>query len=328
VLFSLAGRRVFVAGHRGMVGSALLRRLAREKCEILTVGRRQVDLRRQTETEAWIAEARPDAMFVAAATVGGILANDTRPGEFLYDNVMIAANLIEAARRANVRKLLFLGSSCIYPRLASQPMSEDALLTGPLEPTNQWYAIAKIAGLKMCGAYRRQYDCDYISAQPTNLYGPGDTYDLKGSHVVPALLAKTHNAKITGAAEMEIWGTGTPRREFLHVDDLADALVFLMRNYSGEQQVNIGWGEDVSIAELATLIAEVVGFKGVFRYASDKPDGAPRKLLDVSRLSAMGWKPQIPLRAGLANAYRWYVENAAPDAAELRSTEGAIPSSG
>jgi GDP-L-fucose synthase len=314
--FSLAGQRVFVAGHRGMVGSALLRRLAREKCEILTVGRRQVDPRRQTETEAWIAEARPDAVFVAAATVGGILANDTRPGEFLYDNVMIAANVIEAARRANVKKLLFLGSSCIYPRLAPQPMSEDALLTGPLEPTNQWYAIAKIAGLKMCEAYRRQYDCDYISAQPTNLYGPGDSYDLRSSHVVPALLIKAHQAKLAGAAEIEIWGTGQPKREFLHVDDLADALVFLMRNYSGEQQVNIGWGEDVSIAELATLIAGVVGFKGEFRYDSDKPDGSPRKLLDVSRLSAMGWQPQIPLRAGLADVYRWYVENAAPDTAD------------
>jgi GDP-L-fucose synthase len=316
VPFSLAGQRVFVAGHRGMVGSALLRRLARERCEILTVGRRQVDLRRQTQTEAWIAEARPDAVFVAAATVGGILANDTRPGEFLYDNVMIAANVIEAARRANVKKLLFLGSSCIYPRLASQPMSEDALLTGPLEPTNQWYAIAKIAGLKMCAAYRRQYDCDYISAQPTNLYGPGDTYDLRGSHVVPALLAKTHRAKLVGAAEVEIWGTGKPRREFLHVDDLADALVFLMRNYSGEQQVNIGWGEDVSITDLATLIAGVVGFEGEFRYANDKPDGSPRKLLDVSRLNALGWRPEIPLRAGLADAYRLYVENAAPDATD------------
>jgi GDP-L-fucose synthase len=320
--FSLAGQRVFVAGHRGMVGSALMRRLERENCEILTAGRRQVDLRRQAETEAWIAQARPDAVFLAAATVGGILANDTRPGEFLYDNAMIAANVIEASRRANVKKLLFLGSSCIYPGLAPQPMSEDALLTGPLEPTNQWYAIAKIAGLKMCAAYRRQYDCDYVSAQPTNLYGPGDTYDLKGSHVVPALLAKTHHAKLAGAAEIEIWGTGKPKREFLHVDDLADALVFLMQNYSGEQQVNVGWGKDVSIAELAALIAEVVGFKGAFRYAADKPDGSPRKLLDVSRLSAMGWQPQISLRAGLADAYRWYAENAAQDAAEPARQRG------
>jgi GDP-L-fucose synthase len=311
VLFSLAGQRVFVAGHRGMVGSALVRRLAREPCEILTVGRRDADLRRQAETETWLAQARPDAVFVAAATVGGILANDTRPGEFLYDNMMIAANVIEGARRVGVKKLLFLGSSCIYPRLAPQPMPEDALLSGPLEPTNQWYGIAKIAGLKMCAAYRRQYGCDFISAQPTNLYGPHDNYDLAGSHVVPALLAKTHRAKVTGAREIEIWGTGKPKREFLHVDDLADALAFLMQNYSGELHVNVGWGKDVSIAELAELIAEVVGFKGAFRYAADKPDGAPRKLLDVSRLDAMGWRPRIGLREGLADAYRWYVEHAA-----------------
>jgi GDP-L-fucose synthase len=317
--FSLMGQRVFVAGHRGMVGSALVRRLARENCEILTVGRQQVDLRRQAETEAWITKALPDAVFVAAGTVGGILANDSRPAEFLYDNVMIAGNVIEASRRANVKKLLFLGSSCIYPRLAPQPMSEDALLSGPLEPTNQWYAIAKIAGLKMCEAYRRQYNCNYISAQPTNLYGPGDNYDLRSSHVVPALLAKTYQAKAAGAAEIEIWGTGKPKREFLHVDDLADALVFLMQNYSGEQQVNIGCGEDVSIAELATLIAEVVNFKGAFRYASDKPDGAPRKLLDVSRLRAMGWRPQIPLRAGLADAFTWYLKNVAPKIAQAAS---------
>jgi GDP-L-fucose synthase len=311
VLFSLVGRRVFVAGDRGMVGSALVRRLSSEGCEILTVGRRQVDLRRQAETEAWLAQARPDAVFVAAATVGGILANDTRPAEFLYDNVTIAANVIEGARRVGVKKLLFLGSSCIYPRLAPQPISEDALLSGPLEPTNQWYAVAKIAGLMMCAAYRRQYGCDFISAQPTNLYGPNDTYDLRGSHVVPALLAKTHSAKVAGAAEVEIWGTGTPRREFLHVDDLADALVFLMENYSAEQHVNVGWGKEVTIAELAKLVADVVEFKGRFRYASDKPDGAPRKILDISRLNGLGWQPRIALREGLLDAYRWYVEHAA-----------------
>jgi GDP-L-fucose synthase len=313
--YSLAGQRVFVAGHRGMVGSALVRRLGRESCEILTVGRRQVDLRRQAETETWFAQARPDAVLVAAATVGGILANDTRPGEFLYDNVMIAANVIEASRRVGVKKLLFLGSSCIYPRLAPQPISEDALLTGPLEPTNQWYGIAKIAGLMMCAAYRRQYGCDFISAQPTNLYGPNDNYDLQGSHVIPALLAKIHHAKVTGPADVEIWGTGRPKREFLHVDDLADALVFLVQNYSGEQQVNIGWGKEVTIADLAKLIAEVVGFKGAFRFASDTPDGVPRKVLDVSRLTAMGWQPRIPLREGLLHAYRWYVEYAAERAA-------------
>jgi GDP-L-fucose synthase len=261
-----------------------------------------------------MAEVRPEAVFVSAATVGGILANDTRPAEFLYDNLMIAANVIEAARRVGVAKLLFLGSSCIYPRLAPQPMREDALLTGPLEPTNQWYAVAKIAGLKLCAAYRHQHGCDFISAQPTNLYGPGDTYDLQASHVIPALLMKAHRAKASAASEMELWGTGTPRREFLHVDDLADALVFLMERYSGEEHVNVGWGEDVSIAELATLICEAVGFTGRIRHDSAKPDGTPRKLLDVSRLSAMGWQPRIGLSEGLADAYRWFQENVAADA--------------
>jgi GDP-L-fucose synthase len=314
VIFPLAGRRVFVAGHRGMVGSALMRRLARLGCETVTASRRELDLRRQAETEQWMAKARPEAVFVSAATVGGILANDTRPAEFLYDNLMIAANVIEAARRVGIAKLLFLGSSCIYPRLAPQPMREDALLTGPLEPTNQWYAVAKIAGLKLCAAYRRQHGCDFISAQPTNLYGPGDTYDLQASHVIPALLMKAYRAKASAASEMELWGTGTPRREFLHVDDLADALVFLMERYSGEEHVNVGWGEDVSIAELATLICEAVGFPGRIRYDSAKPDGTPRKLLDVSRLSAMGWRPRIGLSEGLADAYRWFQENVAADA--------------
>ena len=304
LIFPLRRRRVFVAGHRGMVGSALLRRLAREDCEILTVSRTEVDLRRQSETEQCCDAARPEVVFVAAATVGGILANDTRSAEFLYDNMMIAANLIEAARRTGVRKLLFLGSSCIYPRLAPQPIPEAALLSGPLEPTNEWYAVAKIAGLKLCSAYRRQYGCDFISAQPTNLYGPGDTYDVLASHVVPALMLRMHRAKLAGAPEVEIWGTGRPRREFLHVDDLADALVFLMERYSGEEHVNVGWGEDISIAELAELIAETVGYRGRLRYATDKPDGTPRKLLDTSRLKAMGWQPHIPLREGLASAYR------------------------
>jgi GDP-L-fucose synthase len=311
VLFPLAKRRVFVAGHGGMVGSALTRRLADMGCDVLTARRGEVDLRRQEATEAWLQARRPEAVFVAAATVGGILANDTRPGEFIYDNLMIASNLVEASRRAGVQKLLFLGSSCIYPRLAPQPMAEEALLTGPLEPTNQWYAVAKIAGLKLCAAYRRQYGSDFISAQPTNLYGPGDTYDLQASHVVPALMAKAHHAKVSGAGQIEIWGTGTPKREFLHVDDLAEALVFLMERYSDELQLNIGWGEDVSIRELAELIAEVVGYKGGFRYATEKPDGTPRKLLDVSRLNAMGWRPRIHLRDGIADAYRWFVDNVA-----------------
>jgi GDP-L-fucose synthase len=310
-LFPLAGRRVFVAGHRGMVGSALLRRLAAEKCALLTVARSEVDLRRQEQVERWFAAERPDAVFMAAATVGGILANDTRPAEFIYDNLAIAANVVEAAWRAGVQKLLFLASSCVYPRLAPQPMVEEALLTGPLEPTNQWYAVAKIAGLKLCAAYRRQYGSDFITAQPTNLYGPGDTYDLAASHVVPALIAKTHLAKLAGAPDVEIWGTGTPRREFLHVDDLADALVFLMERYSGEGHINVGCGEDVSIRQLAEMIAEVVGYEGGFRYAREKPDGAPRKLLDVAKLAALGWRPRILLRAGLEDAYRWFRDNAA-----------------
>ena len=294
-----------------MVGSALMRRLQKIDCELLTAAHKTLDLRRQRETEDWLAANKPDTVFVAAATVGGILANDTRPAEFLYDNMMIEGNIIEAARRIGVKKLLFLGSSCIYPRLAPQPMKEEDLLTGALEPTNQWYAIAKIAGLKLCAAFRRQYGSDFISAQPTNLYGPGDTYDLQASHVIPALLAKTHHAKMTNAAEVEIWGTGKPKREFLHVDDLADALVFVMERYSDESQINIGWGEDVSIAELATLISDVVGFKGRLHYATEKPDGMPRKLLDVSRLNRMGWRPTIGLKEGLADAYRWFVENAA-----------------
>lgn len=312
VIFPLQGRRVFVAGHRGMVGSALLRRLARERCDIVTVDRKELDLRQQNAVGAWFEANRPEVVFVAAATVGGILANDSRPAEFLYDNLLIAANIVEAAHRAKAQKLLFLGSSCIYPRLAPQPMPEEALLTGPLEPTNQWYAVAKIAGLKLCAAYRRQYGVDFISAQPTNLYGPGDTYDLQASHVVPALIAKIHRAKLDGANEVEIWGTGSPRREFLHVDDLADALVFLMARYSGESHVNVGCGDDVSIRELAALIAEIIGYTGGFRYDTAKPDGVPRKLLDTTKLAAMGWYPSIQLREGLADAYRWFLRNAAP----------------
>ena len=311
VVFPLRGRRVFVAGHRGMVGAAVARRLEREGSEVLTIGREDLDLRRQAEVERWFATAKPDAVIVAAATVGGIFANDTRPAEFLYDNLLIAGNVIEAARRSATQKLLFLGSSCIYPRLAPQPMTEDALLSGPLEPTNQWYAVAKIAGLKLCAAYRRQYGADFISAQPTNLYGPGDTFDLQASHVVPALMAKIHRAKLSGASEVEVWGTGAARREFLHVDDLADALIFLMGRYSDESHVNVGCGEDISIRDLAGLIAEAVGFTGGFRYDTSRPDGAPRKLLEVSKLTAMGWCPRIALRDGLTDAYRWYLDNVA-----------------
>jgi len=304
--FRLQGRRVFVAGHRGMVGQAICRRLSAENCEVLTIGRVEVDLRRQQETEKWVAKAKPDAVFVAAATVGGILANATRPAEFLYDNLAIATNLIEASRKAGVAKLLFLGSSCIYPREAAQPMAETALLTGPLEPTNEWYAIAKIAGIKLVQAYRRQHACDYISAMPTNLYGPGDNFDLQSSHVVPALIAKIHAAKTEGRNEVEIWGSGKPKREFLFVEDLADALVHLMKHYSDEPHVNVGTGSDVTIAELAETIARVVGWQGKFRYDASKPDGAPRKLLDVSKLTALGWRAKTPLELGLAQAYGWY----------------------
>jgi len=311
VIFPLAGKRVLVAGHRGMVGAAVVRRLGNVGCTVLTAGRAEADMRRQDAVEALLRKLKPDALFVTAATVGGILANSTRPAEFLYDNLMIAGNMIEAARQTGVKKLLYLGSSCIYPRLAKQPMVEAELLSGPLEPTNQWYAVAKIAGLKLCAAYRRQWHCDFISAQPTNLYGPGDRYDLEGSHVIPALIMKIDRAKRAGAREVDIWGSGKPRREFLHVDDLADALVFLMERYSDESHVNVGWGEDLTIAELAQSIADVVGYKGAFRFDASKPDGAPRKLLDTGKLEAMGWRPRICLKEGLADAYRWYGEHAA-----------------
>ncbi len=310
-LFSLEGKKVLIAGHRGMVGSALVRRLASERCEIQTLGRHDADLRRQTETEAVMARFKPHAVFVASGLVGGILANSTRPAEFIYDNLMIAVNIIEAARQTGVQKLLFLGSSCIYPRMAKQPIAENELLGGPLEPTNQWYAVAKIAGLKLCAANRRQYGCDFISVQPTNLYGPGDNYDLLGSHVIPALIAKTHAAKVAGNRQITIWGTGTPRREFLHVNDLADALVYLMECYSDEEHINVGWGEDISIAEVASVIAKVIGFNGDVVFDTSKPDGPPRKLLETAKLNAMGWKPKIGLNEGLADAYRWYLENKA-----------------
>jgi GDP-L-fucose synthase len=309
---SVKSGRTFVAGHRGLVGAAVVRALRRAGMpQPLVAERSALDLRDGAAVDRFFAAERPSSVFLAAGRVGGIRANHTYPAEFLRDNLAIQTNVIHAAWRFGVQKLLFFGSSCIYPRLASQPIREDALLTGPLEPTNEWYAIAKIAGLKLCAAYRRQHGSDFISAQPTNLYGPGDTYDLQASHVIPALLAKMHKAKVTNAAEVEIWGTGKPRREFLHVDDLADALVFLMERYSDESHVNIGWGEDVSIAELATLIAEIVGFKGRLHYATDKPDGMPRKLLDVSLLDDIGWRPKIGLREGLADAYRWFVENTA-----------------
>ena len=306
--FDLSGKRVYVAGHGGMVGSAIVRRLAREDCEILTADR-SVDLRDQQAVNAWFAHARPDAVFMAAARVGGIAANDAYPAQFLYDNLMIEANVVEAARQVDTAKLLMLGSSCIYPREADQPIAENALLTGPLEATNQWYAIAKIAGIRLCQAYRIEHGCDFISAMPTNLYGPGDNFDLDTSHVLPALIRKAHEAKVAGDDEMLVWGSGKPRREFLHVDDLADACVFLMREYSGAQHVNVGSGQELSITELARLVARIVGFEGTLAFDSARHDGTPRKLLDSSRLNAMGWRPAITLEEGIAETYRHFLED-------------------
>jgi GDP-L-fucose synthase len=310
ILFPLRGRRIFVAGHSGMVGSAILRRLeARgETSGLLTADRGELDLSRQAEVEAWFERHRPEAVFLAAAKVGGILANATRPADFIAENLAIELNVVAAAHRTGVRKLLFLGSSCIYPRLAPQPIPETALLTGELEPTNEWYAVAKIAGMKLCEAYRRQHGADFISVMPTNLYGTNDNFDLQSSHVLPALIAKAHNAKRTGAATLEVWGTGSPRREFLHVDDLADACLHLMERYSAPEPVNIGTGEDLSIRELAELICRVVGFRGTLVFDTGKPDGTPRKLLDVSRLHALGWRHRIPLEEGVRQTYRWYLE--------------------
>lgn len=305
--FALEGKRVWVAGHTGMVGSALCRRLARESCELLTIGRGSVDLMRQSEVETWMRDARPQAVFLAAAKVGGILANAKRPADFIYDNLMIEANVIHAAHEVGVEKLMLLGSSCIYPRLAPQPIVEGSLLGGPLEPTNEWYAVAKIAGIKLCEAFRRQYGRDFISAMPTNLYGPGDNYDLDTAHVVPALLRKAHEAKLSGADELVVWGTGTPRREFLHVDDCADALVLIMQAYSQDEPINVGAGSDVSIRELAETIAEVVGFEGRIELDGSKPDGTPAKLMDGRKLAAMGWRPRYNLRGGLEDAYRTFV---------------------
>ncbi|MGY6629347.1 MAG: GDP-L-fucose synthase [Oceanicaulis sp.] len=310
-IYSLKGKRIYVAGHRGMVGSALVRRLEREDCEIVTATRQEADLIRQSEAEALMARLKPDAVFIPAAKVGGILANDTYPAGFLYENLMIAANLIHAAHEVEVEKLLFLGSSCIYPKLAPQPITEDALLTGPLEPTNEWYAIAKIAGIKLCQAYRKEHDRDFISAMPTNLYGPGDNYNLQTSHVIPALIRKAHEAREAGAASMMIWGTGSPMREFLHADDCADALVHLMKVYSGADHVNVGSGEDLTIEALARLVMEVVGFEGALEKDLAKPDGTPRKLMSADRLRALGWSPKIGLRDGLKDAYSWFLKNMA-----------------
>ena len=306
-MLSLEGKRVWVAGHRGMAGSAILRRLGQEGCEILAIGHDGLDLRRQTETEDWMAETRPEVVFLAAALVGGIHANSTRQADFLYDNLMIGTNVIHAAARIGVRKLVFLGSSCIYPRLAPQPMREEALLTGPLEPTNEGYAIAKMAGIKLCQFYRRQHGCDFITAMPSNLYGYGDNFDLAQSHVAAALMVKIHRAKKDGADSVELWGTGAPLREFLFVDDFADGVVFLAKNHSGEQPVNLGSGQEISIRGLAELLAEVIGYRGAFRFDTSKPDGTPRKIMDGTRLAALGWTAPTSLRDGLSRTYRWYV---------------------
>ena len=302
-----ASSRIFVAGHRGLVGGAIVRRLERAGCsQLLLRSRTELDVCDPAAVAAFFAAERPEYVFLAAAKVGGIHANDSHPADFLRDNLQIQTNVIDSAWRHGVKKLLFLGSSCIYPKFAPQPMPEDCLLTGALEPTNQWYAIAKIAGIKMCQAYRRQYGFNAISLMPTNLYGPGDNFDLANSHVLPALIRKFHEAKVRGDAHVEVWGSGTPRREFLHVDDLADACWFLMQHYDEERILNVGVGEDISIADLAALVQRVVGFDGEIRLDPTKPDGTPRKLLDVSRLNALGWQARIGLEAGIEETYAWF----------------------
>ncbi len=300
---------IFVAGHRGLVGSALIRRLRADGFDnLITRTTAELDLRRQADVDEFMRRERPEYVFLAAAKVGGIHANSTYPADFMRDNLQIQSNVIDSAYRHGTNKLLFLGSSCIYPKHALQPMPESCLLTGPLEPTNEWYAIAKIAGLKMCQAYRRQYGFNAISVMPTNLYGPGDNFDLQNSHVLPALIRKFHDAKARLESGVTVWGTGTPRREFLHVDDLADACLFLMERYESEELINVGWGEDISIRDLANLVRDVVGFAGGIEFDTTKPDGTPRKLLDVARLTALGWKPRIPLADGVARVYQWFLE--------------------
>lgn len=311
--YTLRNKRIWVAGHRGLVGSALVRRLQSEGCEIVVAPRESVDLRHPDQVERWMREAKPHAVFLAAARVGGIYANDTRPAEFIYDNLMIQSNVVESSRRVGVEKLMLLGSSCIYPRLAPQPIPESALLTGALEPTNQWYAVAKIAGIKLGQAYRKQYGCDFISVMPTNLYGPGDNFDLMQSHVVPALIVKAHQAKLTQAPAMEVWGTGAVRREFLFADDAADGMVYFMQHYSDEGIVNLGCGSDVPIRDLVEQICKVVGYKGGIRFDTSRPDGTPRKMIDTSLATSLGWRARTSLQAGLEQTYRWYIDNVASE---------------
>lgn len=302
--------KIYIPGHQGLAGSAILRRLETEGyTNLTTAARKELDLTRQKDVEAFFEREHPDYVFLAAAKVGGILANSAYPAEFIRDNLMIQCNVIDAAYRSGVKKLLFLGSSCIYPKLAPQPMKEDHLLTGLLEPTNEWYAIAKIAGIKMCQAYRRQYGFNAICLMPTNLYGPGDNFDLQNAHVLPALIRRFHEAKRSGTKEVAVWGTGAPRREFLHVDDLADAAVYMMGRYESEEIINIGAGKDISIRELAEMVKGIVGFEGEISFDETKPGGTPRKLLDISRQSSLGWGPKIPLSAGVLQTYRWYIEN-------------------
>lgn len=308
--YDLAGKRVYVAGHRGMVGSALVRRLEQENCELLTVSHAELDLVDQQAVHGWMKEHRPHAMFVAAGKVGGINANNSLPAEFIYQNMMIEANLVEAARQCALEKVLFLGSSCIYPRLSPQPIPEEALLSGPLEPTNQWYALAKIAGVKLCQAYRLQYGCDYISVMPTNLYGPGDNFDPLSSHVPAALMRRFHEAKLTNAPEVCVWGTGTPLREFLYVDDMADACVFLMRHYSSGEPINVGSGDEMTIATLAQAIQKTVGYQGPLTFDSSKPDGTPRKLVSCDKLHALGWHHKTSLEEGMRVTYQWFLDHA------------------
>ncbi|MEM8853482.1 MAG: GDP-L-fucose synthase [Pseudomonadota bacterium] len=307
-VYSLKGKRVFVAGHRGMAGSAIVRRLAEEDPQtVLTVPRSEVDLCDRAAVSRWLTDNKPDMVYVAAAKVGGILANDSYPADFLFDNLEIELNLIRGAFEAGVERLVFLGSSCIYPKLAPQPLTEDSLLTGPLEPTNEWYAIAKIAGIKMGQALNRQHGTRYISVMPTNLYGPGDNFDLQTSHVIPALMRKAHEAKMANAPHMEVWGSGTPKREFMHIDDCADAIVFASKHYDGYEHINIGVGHDVTIRELVETVKDVVGYHGELLFDRSKPDGTPRKLMNTSRLAGLGWSPTIDLRQGLASTYEWFL---------------------